>query len=330
MSNNKKIRFATIGTNYVAKWFIEAASNIDIFELVAVYSRKQKTAEEFIQDGKGIEIYTDLQKIADANDIDAVYIASPTSLHQSQCLMMMKSGKHVLCEKPITSNTKQLTELIELADKNGVIIMEAMKSIYNPNFDLIKSSLIKLGQIGMVNFNFCKYSSRYNNFKKGIIENAFKPELSNGALMDIGVYCIEFMVGLFGKPMTINATGIIIPNSIDGLGHIVAKYDCFIAYVTYSKITNSTLACEIQGENGTLYFDNIVSPESIIIEYVNGIKEILTDSESKNDMVYEIQAFIDLIISRSGLNWAHRVSMIAMEIMDESRRQIGIHFQADL
>ena len=82
----------------------------------------------------------------------------------------------------------------------------------------------QLGQIRRAVFQYCQYSARYDGFKHGIIENAFNPALSNAALMDIGVYCIHPMVLLFGKPRQILASGIFLPNHLDGAGTVLIDY----------------------------------------------------------------------------------------------------------
>ena len=78
--------------------------------------------------------------------------------------------------------------------------MEAMKNVHSPGFHAMMDNLYKIGTVRRATIQYCQYSSRYDKFKKGIIENAFNPKLSNGALMDIGSYCIHFLASLFGKP----------------------------------------------------------------------------------------------------------------------------------
>ena len=86
-------------------------------------------------------------------------------------------------------------------------------------------NLQKLGKIRRVTFQMCQYSSRYDKFKNGIIENAFRPELSNGSLMDIGVYCVHPMVKILGKPDRVMASCVKLHNGVDGMGTILASYD---------------------------------------------------------------------------------------------------------
>ena len=114
---------------------------------------------------------------------------------------MINYGKHVLCEKPVCSNREELDILTQAAKEQGVVFMEAMKNVHSPGFYAMMDNLHKIGTIRRATIQYCQYSSRYDKFKNGIIENAFNPKLSNGALMDIGSYCIHFLASLFGKPI---------------------------------------------------------------------------------------------------------------------------------
>ncbi|MDA3846322.1 MAG: Gfo/Idh/MocA family oxidoreductase [Vallitaleaceae bacterium] len=327
----KKIRFAVVGTNFITKRFLEAAYLLNQFEFAAVYSRDLNRGRAFIHDLESVRVFDCFDDLVNSKDIDAVYIASPTYCHASQSILLIENGKHVLCEKPIASNLFEWKNMIHVANENKKIILEAMRPLFTPAYQIIKENLIKIGPIRKVNFNFCQYSSRYDNFKAGIIENAFKPELSNGALMDIGVYCVAVLVSLFGKPINISANGYILPKSIDAMGNIIALYNGMEANLVYSKITNSELPCEIQGEKGTLYFEQIVSPKHMRIKYNDGHVEMLPEAVYlPYDMVYAIEAFTNMINGKSIQDEYNRITTNSMEVIDEARKQIGIIYPADL
>ncbi len=132
--------------------------------------------------------------MAKCEEIDAIYIASPNSIHASQAILCMNNKKHVLVEKAFGSNAKEVLDMIKASRENDVLLMEAMKTVQMPNFKILKDNLYKIGKVRKYFGSYCQYSSRYDKYKAGIIENAFKRELSNGALMDIGVYTIYPMV----------------------------------------------------------------------------------------------------------------------------------------
>ena len=233
------IRFGIIGTNWITESFLEAASRVDGFVLSAVYSRTEERARQFAEQYKVDNIFTSLEEMAQSKVIDAVYIASPNSLHASQACLFMQHGKHALIEKPLASNVKEVQSMIDTAKKHKVLLMEALKTTFTPNFLAIKNQLHKIGPVRRFVASYCQYSSRYDAYKKGTILNAFKPEFSNGSLMDIGIYCIYPAVVLFGAPKEIKANGYKLSSGVDGEGSLILNYDELEVVVFHSKIANS-------------------------------------------------------------------------------------------
>ena len=149
--------------------------------------------------------------------------------------------------------------------------------------------------------------------------------------MDIGVYTIAPMVAIFGKPGEIKASSYMLESGVDGEGSILFNYDDMEASVIYSKISNSYLPTEIQGEDGTMIIDRVNTMGSVKIIYRDGSIEDLTTNHEQDDMCYEIEEFINIIQSgerESKIN-SLGLSKTVMEIMDEVRRQIGLVYLAD-
>ncbi|WP_223699896.1 Gfo/Idh/MocA family protein [Sutcliffiella deserti] len=325
------MRFGIIGTNWITERFIEAAEELEDFKLTAVYSRTEERAKEFASKYNLIHTFTDLEQFAVSDHFDAVYIASPNSLHKEQAILCMKNRKHVLCEKPIASNSKELQEMINVAVEQKVVLMEAVKSTLLPNFSSIRENLHKIGPIRRYSASYCQYSSRYDKYKDGIILNAFKPEFSNGSLMDIGIYTIYPMVVLFGAPLSIKANAVMLDSGIDGQGSVLFKYHDMEAVVTHSKIANSYTSSEIQGENGTIVIDKIHTPEKVEIYYKDGTIENISREQKTHSMFYEAAEFIHLIKDKqieSSIN-SLSTSMKTQNILDEVRKQIGLNYPAD-
>ncbi|MDR0268175.1 MAG: Gfo/Idh/MocA family oxidoreductase [Paenibacillus sp.] len=326
------IRFGTIGTNWITERFLLAAGENDDFELTAVYSRTEEKGREFAAQFGGPKVYTDLNAMISSNDIDAVYIASPNSLHAEQAIICMNHGKHVLCEKPLASNSDEVRKMIASAEKNNVVLMEAMKSTLMPNFRVMKENLYKIGQVRRYFAGYCQYSSRYDAYKQGTVLNAFNPAYSNGALMDLGIYCIYPLVSLFGKPESVKAVGVMLSSGVDGEGSLVMRYPDMDAVVMYSKISDSFLPAEIQGENGTMVIDRINQPYDVKIQYRDGSVENLTQQQIHESMYYELEEFIRMICRgrhNSKIN-SHETSLAVAEVMEDARRQIGLKYEADV
>lgn len=325
------IRFGIIGTNWITERFLKASEALEEFKLTAVYSRSEERAREFAGIYHVENTFTSLEEMASSDIIDAVYIASPNAYHAEQAILFLENGKHVLCEKPIASNAAETRAMIEAAKRNGVVLMEAMKSTLMPNFKSIEDNIDKLGKVRTYFANYCQYSSRYDSYRQGTVLNAFNPALSNGALMDLGVYTIYPLVVLFGKPNSIKATGHVLDSGADGNGSILLSYDEMEAVVMYSKITASPLPSEILGEDGSMVIHHISSPEKIELRAHDGSLTDISNEQTEESMYYETKEFIHLIESgqqQSSQNtWD--ISIAVMEIMDEARRQIGIVYPGD-
>lgn len=323
------IRFATIGTNFVADWFVKAAERNSSLTYQTVYSRSEETAEQYSKKHGAAAWCTSLEAVAEDKNVDAVYISSPNCVHYEQAALMLSHGKHVLCEKTITSNERELASLIETAKSHHVVLMEAMRSVYEPGFLWLRDHLSCVGTVRRVSFQYGKYSSRYDKFKSGIVENAFNPAFSNGALMDIGVYCVHPMVRLFGMPQKIMADSLVLANGVDGAGTILAAYDGMQADLLYSKISDNRLPSQIQGENGTMVINDITQINEVRFYDRKGNEEILFDIPAVDNLDSEVDEWVRLIETGNVPEEYYRYSLMELRVMDEVRRQNGLIFPAD-
>lgn len=336
----KKIRFGIVGTGKISEWVLAGAAADSRFEATAICSRTELRAKEFAAIHGIKHIFTSVAEMASSPLIDAVYIATPNSTHAAIAIECMEHGKHVLCEKPIASNAREAMEMVACANRNHVLLMEAMIATMNPNFALLRHLLPRLGTIRRYFAAYCQYSSRYDKLKQGIVMNAWKPELANGATMDIGIYTIYPMVALFGEPESITASGIILATGVDGQGSATFSYPGMNAGVIYSKIANSYLQSEIEGEDANIIIDKIHSIDAMHLvprpapgsgrgpqaEWMQIGHPLCHDR-----YYYEIKEFIDLLqdgCTESAVN-SHYNSLTTIKIIDEIRRQLGVSYPND-
>lgn len=323
------MRFGVIGTGFIVERFLQAAAHCENFVLDAVYSRAPQRAAEFAARCGAPHAHSHLADFFSSPHIDAVYIASPNALHCEHAIAAMRQGKHVLCEKPAASNARELAEMLAVASACGVLFLEASRHLHAPYIQTLRDALPELGTIRRVSFVYNQYSSRYDKFKEGVVENAFDPSLSNGALMDIGVYCVQLAVALFGEPQRISASAVRLANGLDGHGVIVAEYGGLLAELSYSKICDARTPSAIQGESGTLLFDPMAAPTFIRCIPRGGGPFDLPFDRRDNDMQYEIEAFLALAASPATARPYQDCSLASLRLMDEARRQQGIVFPAD-
>lgn len=289
------IKYATIGTSFIAEQFVTGANATGKLQLTAVYSRKYDTGLNFAKKFGCGKIYTSLDDLANDGEIDAVYVASPNVFHAKQSELLLNAGKHVICEKPITTSADEYKRLKSLADSKELIYIEAIIPIYNPSRERIKTALQKIGNIAMAKIDYCQRSSRYDRFVSGEHVNIFDMSLHAGTLMDLGVYCVYAAVDLFGMPNDIKASASFLKGGADGSGVAIFEYDNFSACLTYSKTGQSVAPTEIVGDGGSVIMETAVYYQDAYL-VKGGEKTPLYDNITKETLMgYEALALKNFI-----------------------------------
>ncbi len=318
------MNLAIIGTGKITERFIDAIKELDI-QIEAVLSRSLERGKAYADKHNIPTVYTTLEQLCDS-DIEAVYIASPNCCHGPQAIPLLERGKHVLCEKPIASCYDEAVAMFDAADKGNAVLLEAMRSVHDPGFAKIQELIGEIGVIRRVQFSFCQYSSRYDNFKNGIIENAFNPKLANAALMDIGVYCVNPVVRLLGLPEKITAESLFLHNNMEGMGMAILRYPNCFAELTYSKITQGYIPNQIQGEDGSLVIDAIEDTRRIELFKRNNEHFVFYIDKYENNMYYEALEFLNLISSKNNYHTHRKHSLDEMLIIDKIKSQVNLRF----
>lgn len=316
------IKYGVIGTSWITQSFIDATTMFDGLNLGAVYSRSIERAQEFcstnININSKLSIFTDTTKMAQSSEIDAVYIASPNSLHFQQSKLFLENGKHVFCEKPICTSKAEAEILFETARKNNVIFMEGIIPIHTPQLDILKKEIEKIGKISAVRFDYSQLSGDYDSLMKGENPNIFNIDFKTGCIMDIGIYCIYVLLYLFPSYKNIYASAVKLPTTLDLCGTSVFEYEDMNAVVTYSKIANGTTESEIQGDKGTISIN--------MISLLNGIsvtmrgenkRQLFIANPTDKPMQYEAQSFYNFITSfEENKGEYEKLSRLAIEVSE--------------
>lgn len=323
------IRFAVIGTNWITRQFIDAAHESGKLKLTAIYSRTLSQAQNLGIDYPVQHYFDSLEALAQSDDVDAVYIASPNSLHYPQALKLLCHKKHVICEKPLASNLREVEEMIACAGANGVVLFEAFKTASLPNFLALQQALPRVGKLRKVFLNYCQYSSRYPRYLAGELPNTFNPAFSNGSIMDIGFYMLASAVALWGEPLRLHAAASLLESGVDGHGTVCLDYGDFDVTLCHSKVSQTALPSEIQGEEGSLVVEKMSECQQISWVPRSGNKQDLTQPQHINTMLYEAEHFAALVehseVDHAGLARARATAALLTEI----RRQTGVVFPAD-
>lgn len=317
------MRIAIIGTGKITENFIDAALGQDI-QLEAVLSRDFERGKIYAEKHGFSRVFTDIHALAES-DIEAVYIASPNAFHAPYAVELLKRGKHVLCEKPMAASLAEGEEMFRAADRGGAVLLEGMRSVHDTGFAKLREVVKTVGTVRRAFFTMCQYSSRYDNFRRGKIENAFNPKLANAAVMDIGVYCVSPMVRLFGLPESVTAASVFLSNGFEGEGTAILKYPHMLGEVQYSKITRGSKTSQIQGEDGTILIDAIEDTRRIEIQRRDSETEVYIIDKKPNNMYYEVGEFIRMV-KTGGADLHREHTLNTLRVIDEIRRVSGINF----
>jgi predicted dehydrogenase len=248
-----RIGLAVIGAGMIVQDLLSVASDLPQFELVAIYGRESHrdkltslSATHHIR-----SIYTDYDECLRDPAVDAVYVGLPNHLHYEFTKRALLAGKHVICEKPLTLAVAELQELAAIATERGTILIEAITNQYLTNYQLIANELPGLGTLKLIQCNYSQLSSRYPAFLRGDVLPAFDPALGGGALMDINIYNIHFVVGMLGRPTSVHYTANI-ERGVDTSGILVLEYPTCRVVCVGAKDSSGPVQSLIQGDGGTI------------------------------------------------------------------------------
>jgi predicted dehydrogenase len=326
------MKIATIGTGFIVDSFLNAIQSIPGAKCISMASRKRETAMPLAQKYGIPIIYTDLDEMLSNSEVDFVYVASPNSLHYEQAVKALEHGKNVICEKPFTSTSKETGHLISLARQHHLMLFEAITNIHLPNYSLIKENLPRLGKIRMIQCNYSQYSSRYDKLKDGGNPNIFNPDFSGGALVDLNIYNIHFIMKMFGPPQKVKYYANKYANGIDTSGILILEYADFLAECVACKDTNSMNFALIQGENGYLLAENGANRCQKGILCLPSERIVLNQQPKRNLLYYELKQFRD-IFTQQDFSKCHDLldhSYSVMKVVEAARKSAGIVFSADL
>lgn len=313
------VRIGIIGTNFISDWLVAASAKVSQVEITAVQSRTRERGEEFAaRHGIGV-VHTDLDAMLADSDIDAVYVASPNAVHAEQCLAALRAGKDVLCEKTLGVDAAECATILDAAIQHGRVVLEEVRPLFDPAWQVISDNLPLVGEVRRVAFEKGQYSSRYDKFRAGTIENAFRPELGNSALADIGVYCLQPALDLFGAPKNTTATSIRLHNGFDAAGTLLLSHDDFLIECTYSKISTSVRPSVIEGERGSILIDSVAEPARVEFVGRDGERQPVLDGpprEPQDNLHHALEVFVDLCTERCVEHRWREITMRSRELMD--------------
>lgn len=214
---------------------------------------------------------TDYASVLTDPQVDTVYIALINSVHYTYALQALLAGKHVILEKPACLCYRELLHLATEARQRGLMLFEAVTLLHLPAFHLLCTELLpQIGALHHVECNYSQRSSRLDAYLHGNVLPAFDPETGGGALMDINIYNLHFVLALLGQPLSVHYYCHRGYNGVDLSGTAVLEYVERFALCTGAKDTDAPSFGLLQGDNGWLRIDGPVSTMSSITLCLHG------------------------------------------------------------
>lgn len=327
------MKLGIIGAGKIAQEVLTFINDIDGTRLVAIAAtpRSEGKLKNLSQEYKIDKYYTDYEELLENPEVEVVYVALPNNLHYEVMDKALDFGKDIICEKPFTANVNQALKIFKKAEEKNLILLEAMSNRFIPNALKVKEEIAKLGKMKIVSFNYSQYSSRYDRFKEGDIAPAFSLGNAGGALMDLNVYNIDYVINLFGRPSDVKYY----PNidkSIDTSGICILDYEDFKVVCIGAKDSSASLVNTIQGEDGTIEIpDALNNFESYKIKQTGGDYKDYNENDDKSRLYYEFVAFEEIIRNRDmeRVEKLKENTLITAEVLNQARIEAGIFFPAD-
>ena len=316
------MQIGIVGAGMTVPWFLEAAKLIPEMEVRALFARKEEKRKEICEKYQVPVAYDSYEKLLADQSIDVLYLPVPNHLHYSFTKQALEAGKHVILEKPFTVTYEEAKKLAELARAKGLVLFEAITNQYNANYEKVRELLPGLGDVKIVQLNFSQYSSRYEAFKQGNIAPVFDAAKAGGALMDLNVYNIHFVVGLFGEPKAVHYY----PNmekGVDTSGILVMEYPTFQCVCVAAKDCGAPLSVNIEGDKGCM-FSHSNSGRFEEFSYQENKQEPIHYELARRDSIFaeELTAFTEYYVNKNRVELDRRLehSLRVMKVLDAARR----------
>jgi predicted dehydrogenase len=207
--DTRPIRFGVIGAAGIATSVVPDLLLVPGIEVVAVHSRTRASSEALAEEHGIARIHDTLDALLADPEVDAVYVATPHTLHRSQAEAALRAGKHVVCEKPATTTAEDTRALVDLARAEGLLFLEALWMAFSPGYIAVRQAIAD-GRVG---------DPRAISVAFGFVTDGtgrlWDPEVGGGTLLDMGVYPLAFAHGLFGAPSSVSAVGTVIEGGVD-------------------------------------------------------------------------------------------------------------------
>ena len=325
------MKLGIVGSGKIVQEFLPWLASCRAFEVAALCSTQRsadKAAALCAQYGVPLHV-TDYGQLLAA--VDVVYIALPNLLHTSYAKAALEAGRHVIVEKPLAPCASEAAALSALAHRNGCFLFEAVTTQYLENYRKLRQLLPRVGQVKLVQCNFSQYSSRYDGFCAGQTAPVFDPQQAGGALMDLAVYNVSYIVGLFGEPQQVHYAANV-EKGIDTSGILTMDYRSFKAVSIAAKDCAAPPRYVIQGTRGYLLQKSTANFCGPVTLHLNDGREehfSLNGKRPRCAAEFEIIAHAIAAGDQELCSGMLETSLAVSRVLTAARQSAGIKFPCD-
>lgn len=316
----KKLKWGILGPGNIARDFAQALNRVN-GEVYAVASRNKERAEKFARENNVKKAYGSYDEIIKDENIDVVYIATPHSNHYEYIIKSLNNNKHVLCEKAITVNERELEEALKIARENNLVLEEAMTLFHMPLYEKVIKKINKedLGKVNMVQVSFGSFKEYDEN------NRFFNLDLAGGALLDIGTYALSFArYFLSSMPEEILSTVKKAKTGVDEESGIILKTkEDEIATISLAFRSKMPKRGIVSCDNGFITIDNFPRANKATINYLDGAVEVIECGEEEKALDYEV-IFMEERIKENKESNSIDLTYDVTKIMNKVRKDWGI------
>lgn len=318
----KKLKWGILGPGNIARDFAQALNRVN-GEVYAVASRNKERAEKFARENNVKKAYGSYDEIIKDKDIDVVYIATPHSNHYEYIIKSLNNNKHVLCEKAITVNERELEEALKIAREKNLVLEEAMTLFHMPLYEKVIKKINKedLGKVNMVQVSFGSFKEYDEN------NRFFNLDLAGGALLDIGTYALSFArYFLSSMPEEILSTVKKAKTGVDEESGIILKTkEDEIATISLAFRSKMPKRGIVSCDNGFITIDNFPRANKATINYLDGKVEVIECGEEEKALDYEV-IFMEERIKENKESNSLDLTYDVTKIMNKVRKDWGIFY----
>ena len=320
------VRWGILGCGSIAQKFVDDLKQVDGCKLVAAGSRNIEKAKAFQELNNAELSFGSYKELAQCEEVDVIYIATPHPMHKANTILCLENGKHVLCEKPFAMNVEEVKEMVEAAKSNKRFLMEAIWTQFLPYMQKLKQ-VIRDGAIGEIQMIEADFGFKADYNPNGRL---FNPSLGGGALLDIGIYPLFLCHTLLGKPDEISASAQIGDTGVDESSAMNLKWKSgAMASLLSTVLCDTKCEAKIFGTEAYIEIDSRWhESKSFSIKNRDGILEKFQFNDSYKGYAYEIMA-VNKSIQKGELENPEltlEFSLNLMKDLDSIRSYIGLTY----